>query len=844
MKGYNVFYNRIAGVLDKDFKAFKALVDNNHGEIINASAIKKLIKALKKDSFFSNSIWLIPSTGGFKTATSNNRNVVETAYSAIPTGGDPAFLSQDFVEGGSYNDCPELTKAVVGDNLMDVLAVERERQNRVRSVPVWPWAGNGDLVSIMCPYYKLYTKDMALIYDAGEDPDNIAPAPVGYTKTGTEIMYFGTPGDGISNSYRWTLQDSVYTDVKQGDVITWSFLLKPSGYDYVFLYTTIITGSYISIYIKHSGDNVGVTTFPGVVIKDYNIIDIEDGWKYISVSIERTAEGISSSGFGFLYPTQSTNGTNTTFNGGHVLMTNFQIELGYPTLPIPRPASATAERLAPSPVINNFIPETGSISMIADVVIDEFEEDDGEITKFGTTLFSSNNHDITVRITKDYLIVGGEDELSLNDIHYHGLDLEEFQRYQFGTILSFNEDMYTLFLLYLEDDSWKVRAFYGVRDITSDTHRDLFIGCDSAGNQTSVRVLNMYSTEERLTNLLEATNLFSDLTIGNLEVKKDEIDLPCVFYWSGSDEGTKRINFGSNTQIRAFSIYNFSMSGITGATITPGDLEWGEWVNVSPAAGSYHTLTLNGTGFFEVNDRDKLTYLLLSTLPNVTLAGDISNLDKLTYLNLSTLPNTVTLTGDISNMDKLTYLKLITLPNTVTLTGDISNLDELTFLYLSSLPNTVTLTGDISQIPFETIYILNTTVTNLNTTGFVKRNLDINYFDIRPGNPTTLKFPKDWTVNKITTGQFHRFQSGNFDKSSAKGLIHAGWDLAVNEKEWTNRALDIRGCNPSDPPGLDDVLAPGVSVRNGLQAIYDYGATITVPSAWTDIRNYLLTLEN
>jgi len=796
-------------VLDEDYSDYLDFVKNQSGRLVKGESVEEMIKALKLDEFWNDSIWLIPSSGGFKTAEKNNRNVVETAYSAIPTGDDPPaapFLSQNFVKVGNYNDCPELTKAVVGDNLMDVLAVERERQNRVRSVPVWPWAGNGDLASIMRPYYKLYTKDMELIYDAGEDPDNIAPAPVGYTKTGTEIMYFGTPESGNSSTCRWILQYSVDTDVKQGDVITWSFLLKPSGYDYVLLYTSIITDSYISIYIKHSGDNVGVTASQGVVIKDYNIIDIEDGWKYISVSVQRTAAGSPLTGFGFLYPTQSTNSLNTTFNGGHVLMTNFQIELGYPT-----------------PVINNFIPETGSISMIADVVIDEFEteDDDGTavITKFGTTLFSSNNHDITVRITKDYLIVGGEDELSLNDIHHHGLDLEEFQRYQFGTILSFNKDMYTLFLLYLEDDSWKVRAFYGVRDITSDTHRDLFIGCDSAGNQTSVRVLNMYSTQQRLTTLLEASNLFSVLTIGNLEVKKDEIDLPCVFYWSGANGGTKRLNFNDDTQVRAFSIDSFSISGITGSTITPGDKQWGEWVNVTPTV-YYYDLTLDGTGFFEVKNRDKLTYLLLSTLPNVTLAGDISNLDKLTDLYLRTLPNTVTLTGDISNLDKLTCL--------------ITN----------SLPNTVTLTGDISQIPFETIDITSTTITNLNTTGFVKHDLDIKYFDIRPGNPTTLKFPEDWTVNKITTGQYHRFQSGNFDKSSAKGLIHAGWDLAVNEKEWTNRALDIRGCNPSDPPGLDDVLAPGVSVRNGLQAIYDYGATITVPSAWTDIRNYLLTLED
>jgi hypothetical protein len=269
--------------------------------------------------------------------------------------------------------------------------------------------------------------------------------------------------------------------------------------------------------MKHSGDNIGPTVPADVEVKDWNVIQLDDGWKYISLSIERTAAGSPLTGFGFLYPTQSDKTIGTTFNGGHVLMTNFQIELGYPTLPIPRPASATAERLAPSPVINNFIPETGSIALIADVVIDEFEEDD-VITKPGTTLFSSNNSNMTIRITKDLLIVGGEDELLLNDIHYHGLELEEFQRYQFGTILSFNEDMYTLFLLYLEDDSWKVRAFYGVRDITSDTHRDLFIGCDSAGNQTSVRVLNMYSTEERLTNLLEASKLFSVLTVGNLEV--------------------------------------------------------------------------------------------------------------------------------------------------------------------------------------------------------------------------------------------------------------------------------------------------------------------------------------
>lgn len=507
MKGYNVFYNRIAGVLDKDFKAFKALVDNNHGEIINASAIKKLIKALKKDSFFSNSIWLIPSTGGFKTATSNNRNVVETAYSAIPTGGDPAFLSQDFVEGVSYNDCPELTKAVVGDNLMDVLAVERERQNRVRSVPVWPWAGNPDLVSIMRPYYKLYTKDMELIYDAGGDPNNIAPAPT-YTKTGTEIMYFGTPGDGIGDC-RWTPQDSVYTDVTQGDVITWSFLLKPSGYDYVLIYTQIVTDSYRGIFIKHSGDNVGVTASQGVVIKDYNIIDIEDGWKYISVSIERTAEGISSSGFGFLYPTQSTNIFSTTFNGGHVLMTNFQIELGYPTLPIPRPTGTYVTRLAPSTQISNFIPETGSIAMIADVVIDEFEEDDGEITKFGTTLFGTEDA-ISLILTEDKLkLLFQGIELRSFD---HGADFSLFERYQVGVIVSTYEDSSKIFFLYKDDNKWTVKVFDSSDQLTGS---NLFLGCDNNGeNQTSVRVLNLYSTEEEIDNVNRASALFEILTRG------------------------------------------------------------------------------------------------------------------------------------------------------------------------------------------------------------------------------------------------------------------------------------------------------------------------------------------
>jgi hypothetical protein len=290
--------------------------------------------------------------------------------------------------------------------------------------------------------------------------------------------------------------------------------LKPSGYDYVLIYTQIATDSYRAIFMKHSGDNIGPIVPADVEVKDWNVIQLDDGWKYISVSIERTAEGISSSGFGFLYPTQSTNSTDTTFNGGHVLMTNFQIELGYPTLPIPRPTGTYVTRLAPSTQISNFIPETGSIAMIADVVIDEFEEDDGEITKFGTTLFGTGD-DLSLILTEDKLkLLFQGIELRSFD---HGADFSLFERYQVGVIVSTYEDSSKIFFLYKDDNEWTVKVFDSSDQLTGS---NLFLGCDNNGeNQTSVRVLNLYSTEEEIDNVNRASALFEILTIGNLEVE-------------------------------------------------------------------------------------------------------------------------------------------------------------------------------------------------------------------------------------------------------------------------------------------------------------------------------------
>lgn len=78
--------------LDEDYSDYLDFVKNQSGRLVKGESVEEMIKALKLYEFWNDSIWLIPSTGGFKTATSNNRNVVETAYSAIPTGGAPAFL--------------------------------------------------------------------------------------------------------------------------------------------------------------------------------------------------------------------------------------------------------------------------------------------------------------------------------------------------------------------------------------------------------------------------------------------------------------------------------------------------------------------------------------------------------------------------------------------------------------------------------------------------------------------------------------------------------------------------------------------------------------------------------
>jgi hypothetical protein len=836
MRGLNLFYQRNYGVSIGDYSRYIKAIKEAGGVVISKASVSKLIRALKRNGFWDDSVWNIPSTGGFKTAEVNNRNVVDTAYSVIPTGGDPAFLSQDFVTPGepgqpNYNDCPELTKAVVGDKIMDVVAVER-KESVIHDKNTWTmnWGSNPILHESGSPtggrYCDIYREGN--IYTRFWDGDDyISKLNIScYVKINSQADF-----------------GSTFLRFRNNDwVKPWDGRNNTNVFD--------ISNGQISL-VDHSDKDLSLfNSF---------ITPLENGWYYVGYSIdnstnqfwrEREDDGkMNETIVVYQFAGSSIDG-NPTVSIADLMITDGD----YNTLYIPKDTTSPVTRLAPNPQIKDFIPETGSISMIADVVIDEFEtETFGEpgnevegIIKPGTTLFSSNNSNMTIRITKDLLIVGGEDELSLNDIHYHGLELEEFQRYQFGTILSFNGDMYTLFLLYLEDDSWKVRAFYGVRDITSDTHRDLFIGCDSAGNQTSVRVLNMYSTEERLTNLLEASNLFSVLTIGNLEVKKDEIERPNILYISGDSSGTsstRRIGFTEGTQVRIFSTNNLTISGLMSddSTITGNDGEWSDWFSVDSTANK--DFTTNGSGYIEIKGNVK--YLYLSTLPNVTLAGDISNLDKLTTLYLRTLPN-VTLAGDISNLDKLTTIYLSTLPN-VTLAGDISNMDKLTYLYLRTLPN-VTLAGDISGKKFTRFRI--TGISNPMTfNGYFNSNSIQTLLDYELANPgkALFNFPLNLTFVSLTINGSYAFKIayGNFDESSAKGLIHAGWDLAVNNKLWGNvdppriRTFDISGCDPEDPPGLEDQISDGVTVQDALTAIYNYGATITVPAGWTEIKTFL-----
>ena len=248
---------------------------------------------------------------------------------------------------------------------------------------------------------------------------------------------------------------------------------------------------------------------------------------------------------------------------------------------------------------------------------------------------------------------------------------------------------------------------------------------------------------------------------------------------ANKDEGTKRIQFHNNVKIRTTG--TLVLGGLTLAkTGTIGNIAPGDgWIEVLATSTTFQTFILVGSGNFEIKEPENVSYLYLRDLTNeIKLTGDISAM-ALTSLYLYNL-GTSEITGDISAM-ALTYLYLFNL-GTSEITGDIKTNSIISYIAINSVP-------PIQRASWANDFVVKTLT---NTTAFSIS-----------GAPTKL------------------------NARESEGLLHAGYDLAINNKTWageTGVKLSVVA-DPLDPPDYSVCLPY-------MQAIINYGKPVAVPAEW------------